>query len=86
VIKVFKAKKKRFHDRGILIMQFEIQRNARISLFKQIYQSFVDRIRSGLLEEGLQFPSVRELSNELGVSLVTVVKKYQQLEQAAAPS
>lgn len=62
-------------------MQFEIQRNAGISLSKQIYQSIVDRIRSGLLVEGFQLPSVRELSNELGVSLVTVVKAYRQLDQ-----
>jgi DNA-binding GntR family transcriptional regulator len=33
------------------------------------------------LEEGIQLPSVRELSKQLGVSLVTAVKAYQQLEQ-----
>ncbi|MEH7481339.1 PLP-dependent aminotransferase family protein [Neobacillus drentensis] len=62
-------------------MQIEIQRNADVSLSKQIYQSIVDRIRSGLLQEGLQLPSVRILSKQLGVSLVTAVKAYQQLEQ-----
>lgn len=62
-------------------MQIEIQRNAEVSLSKQIYQSMVDRIRSGLLEEGVQLPSVRDLSKQLGVSLVTAVKAYQQLEQ-----
>jgi DNA-binding transcriptional regulator YhcF (GntR family) len=63
------------------MMQIEIQRNADVSLSKQIYQSIVDRIRSGLLQEGLQLPSVRILSKQLGVSLVTAVKAYQQLEQ-----
>ncbi len=63
------------------MMQIEIQRNAEVSLSKQIYQSIVDRIRSGLLQEGLQLPSVRDLSKQLGVSLVTAVKAYQQLEQ-----
>ncbi|MBT2699146.1 PLP-dependent aminotransferase family protein [Bacillus sp. ISL-40] len=62
-------------------MQIEIQRNADVSLSKQIYQSIVDRIRSGLLHEGLQLPSVRILSKQIGVSLVTAVKAYQQLEQ-----
>ncbi|MBV7507694.1 PLP-dependent aminotransferase family protein [Bacillus sp. sid0103] len=61
-------------------MQIEIQRNAEVSLSKQIYQAIVDRIRSGLLQEGLQLPSVRELSKQLGVSLVTAVKAYRQLE------
>ncbi|ULT57404.1 PLP-dependent aminotransferase family protein [Neobacillus drentensis] len=62
-------------------MQINIQRNTGISLSNQIYQSIVDRIRSGLLEEGLTLPSVRNLSKQLEVSLVTVVKAYKQLEQ-----
>ncbi|UOQ84629.1 PLP-dependent aminotransferase family protein [Gracilibacillus salinarum] len=62
-------------------MHIEIQRNADISLTKQIYHSIRDHIRSDLLEEELQLPSVRELSKQLGVSLVTVVKAYQKLEQ-----
>ncbi|MGE7907929.1 PLP-dependent aminotransferase family protein [Peribacillus sp. NPDC094092] len=62
-------------------MHIEIQRNADISITKQIYHSILDHIRSNLLEENLQLPSVRELSKQLGVSLVTVVKAYQKLEQ-----
>ncbi|MCM3595626.1 PLP-dependent aminotransferase family protein [Metabacillus idriensis] len=62
-------------------MYIEIQRNAGISITKQIYHSILDHIRSGLLDEELQLPSVRELSKQLGVSLVTVVKAYQKLEQ-----
>ncbi|TDL64037.1 PLP-dependent aminotransferase family protein [Rhodococcus qingshengii] len=61
-------------------MHIEIQRNADISLTKQIYHSILDHIRSDLLEEDLQLPSVRELSKQLGVSLLTVVKAYQKLE------
>lgn len=61
-------------------MHIEIQRNADISLTKQIYHSILDHIRSDLLEEDLRLPSVRELSKQLGVSLVTVVKAYQNLE------
>ncbi|AJY74722.1 PLP-dependent aminotransferase family protein [Paenibacillus beijingensis] len=62
-------------------MYFEIQRNAEISLSKQIYLSIVDQIRSGFLQEGMQLPSVRDLSKQLEVSLVTVVKAYNELEQ-----
>ncbi|MEC1753873.1 MocR-like pyridoxine biosynthesis transcription factor PdxR [Bacillus mojavensis] len=62
-------------------MQIDIQRNRGESLSKQIYQSIVDRIRSGLLEEGSKLPSVRSLSKQLEVSLVTAVKAYKQLEQ-----
>lgn len=63
------------------MVQIDIQRNIGVSLSKQIFQSIVDRIRSGLLEEGLMLPSVRNLSKQLEVSLVTVVKAYKQLEQ-----
>ncbi|MGG0453983.1 PLP-dependent aminotransferase family protein [Priestia megaterium] len=62
-------------------MNIEIQRNAGVSLSKQIYLSIIDHIRSGLLEEGTQLPSVRDLSKQLGVSLVTTVKAYQKLEK-----
>lgn len=62
-------------------MFIEVQRNANISLTMQIYQSVLDHIRSDLLEENLQLPSVRQLSKQLGVSLMTVVKAYQKLEQ-----
>lgn len=61
-------------------MFIEIQRNAGISLTKQIYQAVLDHIRSDFLEEDLQLPSVRDLSKQLGVSLITVVKAYQKLE------
>ncbi len=62
-------------------MQINIQRNIDVSLSNQIYQSIVDRIHSGLLEEGLKLPSVRNLSKPLQVSLVTAVKAYKRLEQ-----
>ncbi|MBG9775961.1 PLP-dependent aminotransferase family protein [Brevibacillus laterosporus] len=62
-------------------MHIEIQRKAEIPLSKQIYLSIVDHIRSGLLQEDVQLPSVRELSKQLEVSLVTVVKAYTKLEQ-----
>lgn len=63
------------------MVQIDIQRNKGESLSKQIYQSIVDRIRSGLLEEGSKLPSVRSLSKQLEVSLITAVKAYKQLEQ-----
>jgi DNA-binding transcriptional MocR family regulator len=62
-------------------MHIEIQRNADTSITNQIYLSILDHIRSDLLDGELPLPSVRELSKQLGVSLVTVVKAYQKLEQ-----
>lgn len=62
-------------------MHIEIQRKDEISLSQQIYLSIVGHIHSGLLQEGIQLPSVRDLSKQLGVSLVTVVKAYKKLEE-----
>ncbi|WHY98537.1 PLP-dependent aminotransferase family protein [Peribacillus simplex] len=62
-------------------MHIEIQRKAEIPLTKQIYLCIIDHIRSGLLQEGEQLPSVRDLSKQLGVSLVTIVKAYKKLEE-----
>lgn len=62
-------------------MHFEIQRNSEISLSKQIYLSIVDQIRSGFLQEGTQLPSIRTLTKQLKVSLVTVAKAYKKLEE-----
>jgi DNA-binding transcriptional MocR family regulator len=62
-------------------MHIEIQRKTETSLSHQIYLSIVDHIRSGLLQEGIQLPSVRDLSKQLGVSLVTVGRAYKKLEQ-----
>ncbi|MGN4128200.1 PLP-dependent aminotransferase family protein [Lysinibacillus sphaericus] len=62
-------------------MHIEIQRNSETSLSKQIFLSIVDHIRSGLIPQGSQLPSVRELSKELEVSFVTVVKAYKELEK-----
>lgn len=62
-------------------MYIEIQRHADLSITQQIYDSILDHIRSDLLDEESPLPSVRVLSKHLGVSLVTVVKAYQKLEQ-----
>ncbi len=62
-------------------MYIDIQRNNGISITKQIVLAILDQIRSGFLQEGERLPSVRALSKQLGVSLLTVVKAYQELEQ-----
>ncbi|QYK67465.1 PLP-dependent aminotransferase family protein [Paenibacillus sp. S02] len=62
-------------------MYIDIQRNNGISISKQIGLAIVDQILSGFLQGEEQLPSVRALSKEIGVSLLTVVKAYQELEK-----
>ncbi|MBS7529233.1 PLP-dependent aminotransferase family protein [Hazenella sp. IB182353] len=58
-----------------------LDRNASISLVDQITLALIERIQSGLHYDGEKLPSVRNLSQNLGVSLLTVVKAYEQLEK-----
>lgn len=62
-------------------MKIELNRYSRISLVQQIYENLSDRIRSGILNEEECLPSIREMSKNLEVSFLTVVKAYDLLEQ-----
>ncbi|WP_338540200.1 PLP-dependent aminotransferase family protein [Paenibacillus tundrae] len=61
-------------------MHIELKRGSRTKLYIQIALTLADRIRSGLIEPGTRLPSVRKLTSDLGVSLVTVSKAYAELE------
>jgi GntR family transcriptional regulator len=52
-----------------------------VPLYVQLQQQVQQRILSGRLPDGAQLPSVRELSAELHVNALTVVKVYQNLEK-----
>ena len=61
-------------------MHIELNRQSDIPLSRQIYQAISDRIASGLIPQGSKLPSVRCLSKNLKVSLVTVAKAYSILQ------
>jgi GntR family transcriptional regulator len=52
-----------------------------IPLYVQLQQQLRQRILSGQLPNGAQLPSVRDLSAELHINPLTVVKVYQNLER-----
>ncbi|MGE5701314.1 MAG: PLP-dependent aminotransferase family protein [Clostridia bacterium] len=62
-------------------MHIELDRHSGITLIEQIRTAITDRVQSGLLQEGEKLPSVRTLSQQLEVSLMTVFHAYEQLEQ-----
>lgn len=62
-------------------MKITLTKDSKVHLSEQISQAIADRIKSGLLSEGEKLPSVRGLSEQLGVSLVTVQKAYTILEK-----
>lgn len=51
-----------------------------VPYYRQIVDQVADLIRSGQLARGTQLPSVRELSSELLVSLITTRRAYADLE------
>ncbi|PZT53917.1 PLP-dependent aminotransferase family protein [Paenibacillus silvae] len=61
-------------------MHIELKRGSSTKLYVQIALTIADRIRSGLIEPGTRLPSVRKMTVDLGVSLVTVSKAYAELE------
>jgi len=63
-----------------MALDIEINRDSTIPLHLQIFENISDRIRSGVLSDTEQLPSMRALADKLGVSLMTVVKVYENLE------
>lgn len=57
-----------------------INKKSKITITQQIVIEFEERIRSGLMKANSKMPSIRVLSKELGVSAMTVVTAYENLE------
>lgn len=62
-------------------MKIIISNGSSIPLYEQIKTAIKDNIMDGTLLNDEQLPSIRVLSKEIGVSILTVKKAYEQLEQ-----
>ncbi len=51
-----------------------------VPLYRQLYEQFADRIRSGELADGERLPATRELAGSLGLNRTTVAAAYEMLE------
>ncbi len=56
-----------------------VDKSKKASLYSQIYFSVRNSIENGSLKKGTKLPSIRRLSNDLGVSKTTVTEAYEQL-------
>ncbi|SMD03274.1 PLP-dependent aminotransferase family protein [Sporomusa malonica] len=63
-------------------MKISINRQSNVSIREQIYLEISQRIRSGLIEPNFKLPSVRDLSEELSISLVTAHHVYKMLDNS----
>ena len=62
-----------------MIISFD--RNKKEAIYKQIANDITDKIMSTEFSHNMKLPSVRDLSINLGVSHMTVVKAYKLLEE-----
>ena len=62
-------------------MEFELDKSSKVKLYHQLYQIFVSMITKGELAQGSRLPSIRNLSEDYGISRNTVTKAYSELEK-----
>lgn len=62
-------------------MKIIVNKNSSITVFDQIYAEIENRIVTGILEPESKLPSIRYMCSEIGVSLMTMVKVYDELEK-----
>ena len=58
----------------------KLLQNSGIPIYQQIADSFREDIMSGKLKQGEYLPSIRALTRELKISVITTMKAYEQLE------
>ncbi len=63
------------------MVELKVNPDTGVPFYRQVEDQLRELIRSGKLQEGERLPSVRELSRELMVSLITVRRSYADLER-----
>ncbi len=61
-------------------MFLHLNANSGVPIYRQLFQQLKERISSGQLAAGEKMPSVRDLSRDVKVNMLTVSKVYQMLE------
>ena len=62
-------------------MKIIISNHSYTPIFEQIKNALINQIISGELEENEMLPSIRSLAQDLRISVMTVKKAYDELEQ-----
>lgn len=61
-------------------MKIIIQNSSDIPIYQQIYEQIKEEILSGKIGSGEVLPSIRQLSRDLKVSVITTTRAYTDLE------
>jgi DNA-binding transcriptional regulator YhcF (GntR family) len=62
-------------------MVFDLNKDLKIPIYRQIIQSVLQRIEDGSLVKGAQLPSINQLSSEYDIAKETVVKAFYNLQE-----
>ena len=61
-------------------MKIIIQNSSEVPIYQQIYEQLKEEILAGKIAQGEILPSIRQLSKELKVSVITTTRAYTDLE------
>ncbi len=61
-------------------MKILIKNGSSVPIYEQIKNEIKEKIIDGIMQEDEQLPSVRSLSSQLKISILTVKKAYDELE------
>lgn len=62
-------------------MKILISNSSSVPIYEQIKEAIISQILSDDLKEGDQLPSIRSLAKDIRISVMTVKKAYDELEQ-----
>ena len=62
-------------------MSMKLIQNSGIPIYQQIADAFRQDILAGKVKQGEYLPSIRGLAKELKISVITIMKAYEQLEE-----
>jgi GntR family transcriptional regulator len=70
----------------VLVIEFHLDSRSGVSPYLQIVQQVRQALRLGLLQEGDQLPTVKEVVAQLALNPNTVLKAYRELEHEGLAS
>ena len=62
-------------------MKILISNRSELPIYGQIKEQIKEQILSGQIPEGTTLPSIRQLAKEVGVSVITTTRAYNDLEE-----
>lgn len=62
-------------------MKMIISNSSSVPIYEQIKSSIIEQIMSGVLKENEMLPSIPSLASDIRISVMTIKKAYDELEQ-----